>query len=263
MRAIIKLSHTPLELGQTYWISRKYRQAELYLDLSISQTPDQIYAYLFKILNYWSWRGDLRKARTTLEKIPQKSEPLSIYFWYLQETYERNWPAALKRLSSLSKDPIDFFTSFIPKSQLKGYIYQYLKEPELARTSFESARNLLKKTLFEIKMEDQPDDPRIHSSLGIVYAALGRKEEAIREGKFSVELNPVSKDALGGVFRVMDLAHIYVILGEYDIAIDKLEYLLSIPSYISVPILCLDPKWEPLRQHPRFQMLLKKYQGDS
>jgi serine/threonine-protein kinase len=61
----------------------------------------------------------------------------------------------------------------------------------------------------------------------------------------------------------VDLAHIYVLLGEYDIAINKLEYLLSIPSYISVPILHLDPRWDPLRQHPKFQRLLEKYSQDK
>jgi hypothetical protein len=54
-----------------------------------------------------------------------------------------------------------------------------------------------------------------------------------------------------------------VILGEYDIAINKLEYLLSIPSYISVPLLRLDPRLDPLRKHPEFQRLLEKYSQDK
>jgi len=247
-----------LELGITKSFLRKHSQAELYLDRSISLAPDQFFAYYINAANYWNWRGDLRKARATLEKIPRKNESLSIFFWYLQETYERNYPAALNRFSSISIDIINFSEVFILKSQLEGYIHRYMKKPELAHASFESACILLEK-----EMKKQPDDPRIHSSMGIVYAALGRTEEAIKEGKRAVELCPVSNDAFWGPAHVTHLAHIYVILGEYDIAINKLEYLLSIPSFITVPILQLDPKWDPLRQQPKFQQLLEKYSQDT
>ena len=70
------------------------------------------------------------------------------------------------------------------------------------------------------EVKQRPDDHRIHSSLGIVYAALGRNEEAIREGKLGVELFPVSKDALIGPYRVEDLALIYVLVGEHDAVMD-------------------------------------------
>jgi TolB-like protein/tRNA A-37 threonylcarbamoyl transferase component Bud32/Tfp pilus assembly protein PilF len=246
-----------LEIGLTNLFLRQYSQAELYLNRSISLAPDLVYPYLYKTLNYIAWNGDLVKARTTLERMPQKNDAVSTWFWFQLESFERNYPAALGRLSSLSTDIINFQTFFIPKSQLAGYINHYMKKPGLARISFNSARIVLEK-----EMKKQPADPRIHSSLGIVYAALGRKEEAVREGKRAVELYPVSKDAVFGSQTVLDLAHIYVLLGEYDIAIDKLEYLLSIPCWISVPMLQLDPMWDPLRRHPKFQRLLKKYSQD-
>ena len=76
-----------------------------------------------------------------------------------------------------------------------------------------------------------------------------------------MELFPVSKDALWGPYRVWDLAVIYTMLGEYDAALNEIEYLLSIPSPMSVPLLRLDPIYDPLRDHPRFQDLLEKYGG--
>ena len=247
-----------LELCNTYYVLRMYSQAELSVTRSISQAPDQNIAYITKAHNYYLWKGDLEKARATLERMPQKNEAISIFFWYVQEVCERNYPAALARLSSLSIDIINFGGFFIPKSLSAGAIYEYMKKPELARTSFDSARILLEK-----EMKKQPDDPRIHGQLGIVYAKLGRKEEAIREGKLAVELFPVSKDAMAGPQHVENLAYIYVIVGEYDLAINKLEYLLSIPSSISVPRLKLWHRWDPLRQHPKFQRLLKKYSQDK
>ncbi|MCH8316177.1 MAG: hypothetical protein IIA64_09410 [Planctomycetes bacterium] len=129
-----------------------------------------------------------------------------------------------------------------------------MNRPQLARADYETARALL-----ETKLQEQPQDERLHSSLGIAYAGLGQVEEAIREGKMGVELMPVSKSALEGVYRVEDLARIYVMVGEYDAAIDQLEFLLSHPGDLSIALLRLDPRWKPLWDHPRFQELVEKY----
>jgi len=67
----------------------------------------------------------------------------------------------------------------------------------------------------------------------------------------------LSKEALCGPYRVDDLARIYVMVGQFDAAIDQLEFLLSIPSALSIPLLRLDPVWNPLRDHRRFKKLLE------
>ena len=105
----------------------------------------------------------------------------------------------------------------------------------------------------------EPDDARLHSALGIAYAGLGDKQEAIREGKLAVDLLPVGKDAMRGICRVVDLARIYVMVGEFDLAINQIESLLSIPSELSIDLLGLDPAWNPLHNHPRFKKLIETY----
>ncbi len=70
----------------------------------------------------------------------------------------------------------------------------------------------------------------------------------------------MSKEAWRGAYRVEDLARIYVMVGEYDAAIDQLEFLLSRPGELSIPLLRLDPHWKPLWDHPRFQELVEKYE---
>ena len=92
----------------------------------------------------------------------------------------------------------------------------------------------------------------------MVYAGLGRKEDAIRAGKKGVELLPISKEAWRGAYRLEDLAVIYAQVAEPDLAIDHLETLLSVPSDLSVQLLRLNPKWDPLREHPRFIALLEE-----
>jgi hypothetical protein len=66
----------------------------------------------------------------------------------------------------------------------------------------------------------------------------------------------VSRDALFGPTALFALAEIYVRTGDYDAALDQLEYLLSIPSPVSIPLLRVDPLYAPLRGNPRFERLL-------
>ncbi len=241
------------EVAVTYMALRKYPEAERYYDRSIFLEPDMIYGYVWKAWNYWLWDGSIEKARAALEEMPKKMDSTSVYYWFLQELYEKNYKSALERLSSATIESIEIQEVYIPRAQLVGLIYQLMNEPERARAFFNSARAIL-----EREVKERPDDARVHSSLGIVYAGLGRKEEAIQEGEIAVELFPVSQDAFFGAERVEDLACIFTMVGDYEAALDKIEYLISIPSYFSVSLLQLDPIWDPLRNHPRFQRLLEE-----
>ncbi len=245
------------ELGGTYDFLRRYAEAVRYYDRSISLAPDQTTAYLYKAFSYWL-QGSLEKARATLEEMPKKTDPQSIHDWHInwiyQELYERNYQAALELLSS---DFVEWYAG--QKALNAGLVYWLMNEPELSRDSYDSARILLEK-----RAKEHPDDPWTHRRLGLAYAGLGRKEEAIREGKLAVELYPVSKDAFWGPGYVFYLAWIYVIVEEYDAALDKIEYLLSIPYELSVQQLKIDPRFDPLRDHPRFKRLLEENsQNDS
>jgi serine/threonine-protein kinase len=86
------------------------------------------------------------------------------------------------------------------------------------------------------------------------------KEAAVREGQMAVDLMPISRDAFAAPTYLRGLAQIHTMVGDYDAAIDLLDYLLSIPSWVSVPALRLHPMWDPLRDHPRFQALLETYE---
>ena len=135
-------------------------------------------------------------------------------------------------------------------------MYGLLGKPEMARAYYDSARVML-----EEKVAAVPDDARYHRGLGIAYAGLGRKNDAIREGELAAKLAPISQDAFYNFPIAISLTRIYVMVGEYEDAIDPLEYLLSIPAELSIPSLRVDPTWDPLRDHPRFQALLEKYGG--
>jgi serine/threonine protein kinase/tetratricopeptide (TPR) repeat protein len=242
------------EVGISYLWERSYEEAEEYFDRLIALAPDVVSSYSFKAVACWLRSGDLVRARATLERMPENNEPLSHYMWFMQEVLERDYQAAQNRIASFPVESIELAHVWLTKAQLEGLVYQFMDEPERARVSFESARGVL-----EREVAVRPGDGRIHSSLGVVYAALGRREDAIKEAKLAVEMIPVSVDGLIGPKQIDNLAVVYRSLGDYEAALDQMEYLLSIPSMVSVSVLRMDPGWDPVRDYPRFQRLLEKH----
>jgi len=241
-------------IAETYVIPHEYESAEKFFSQAISLAPDEINAYLYKAVNYCLWRGDTMSANATLTSIPEQNEDRTRLGWFRLYLNERNYGAAISQLAQMSRVPEPDQLRFVPRDQLAAIIYDLMNDPDRARAYFDSARVIL-----ENELNVRPDDHRVHSSLGVVYAGLGRKDDAIREGKLGVGLFPVLKDAWIGPCRVEDLAQIYVMVGEYDSAFNQMEYLLSVPSWVSVPLLRLDPRYDPLRKLPRYQKLVEKY----
>ncbi|MFB0565995.1 MAG: protein kinase [Candidatus Aminicenantaceae bacterium] len=247
----------PTELMFVYWYTRRYPQAIEAANQAIALAPDEVWPYLGKAFVYWSWKGKTEEARSALEAI-SKSHSWLPWAWFWQEMIDGRYREAIKRLSLTSGEWIRLKMFARPKSMLSAFAYELLNEPRLARRDYESAQLSL-----EAEIKKWPEDPRLHSSLGIVYAHLGRKENAIQMGKRAVELFPVSRDAVYGIPYAIDLAFIYTTLGEYEEALTQIEYLLSKPSWVSVSWLRHDPRWIPLLDHPEFKPLLGKYSKNS
>jgi TolB-like protein/Flp pilus assembly protein TadD len=242
--------------GETFMLLREYPEAEHYYDRAISMAPDVPDYYPSKAVLYVLWQGSTHKARAVLEHALQNAsflEDRNIVYWsVLVHVFAAKYQDALDQLSLLKSDAFDTQFYFIPKALLHAQINGLMKNQQLEQEYYESARKIL-----EVKIQEQPQDTRFHSALGIAYAGLGRKKEAIHEGKLAVELLPVSKEAWKGLYRVEALAKIYVMVGEFDASIDQLEFLLERPSQISIPLLKLDPAWDPLRDLPLFKKLVE------
>jgi serine/threonine protein kinase/tetratricopeptide (TPR) repeat protein len=243
------------QVGRTLMLLRKYQEAERYYDRAISLAPDLPLAYSHKARIYVQAEGSTKKARAVLAEALQnnKSEKNAdiINSLIMLDVFDRNYQEALDQLSLVSEDIDDQF-NFIPNSLRYAEIYGYMDENELAKKYYGNARSIL-----DAKIQERYEDARFHSALGIAYAGLWRKEDAIREGKLAMELLPVAKEAWRGLSKVEALAKIYVMVGESDAAIDQLEFLLSVPGELSIPLLRLDPVWDPLHNHPRFKKLLE------
>jgi len=253
-----RTSDTHFNKGQTYALLRMYDKAERNINRAISLSPDQMLNYWNFALIHLSRDRDFQKAQGVIDKAEQNvnslNAPLLLGMKYILYIYQKQYGEALKMLSLVEEATIDDQFQYVHKFHSKGLLYGYLGNSELEKVYYDSAR-----VLYEKLARDNPDDSRLYSSLGIVYAGLGRNEDALRAGKKGVDLLPISKEAWRGAYRVEHLAVIYTIVGEYDLAIDHLEALISMPSDLSVNLLRLNPKWDPLREHPRFISLLEKF----
>jgi serine/threonine-protein kinase len=250
----------PLQVAETYRYLRRYAEADRHYDRSIQLSPDQTTAYIDRAGNYWRWTGDTSASRRVLETIPEQDNPEVIARWFFQEAYERNWSAALNRLSSAPEFVAGptLTAGGGPRAWLEGLAHLWMGQPERARVGFQEALPHFEEQVSQ-EHQNRLVEAWFRSSLGMVYAALGREEDAIREGGRAMELVPVERDAREGTIFMGHMAVTYTRLGEPDLALDLIERMLSIPSDFSVPFLELDPEWDPLREHPRYRAILEKY----
>ncbi len=247
-------AYIPSELAMGYWYTRQYSKAIAACDKAIALSPTTTWPYLYKIFAYWSWKGPCKESRDVLKFLSEKHE------WYLftlcwQEVGDGNYEKALQLMSDTDRVWGTRTKMWaIPPDMFRAIIYDYLEQHENARKAYEASLAPLEKIVKEV-----PDDPRYRSSIGIAYASLGRKADAIREGKKAVELLPVTKDAVYGIGHLQDLALIYVKSGEFNMALRQIEQLLSIPSWISPVWLGWDIRFAPMKSYPGYDELLKKY----
>ena len=201
-------------------------------------------------------------GRRILENIPARLDSdgeVALTRWDMA-MLERDYAAAEKMLSDL---PVEKFqANDAPKTSYQG-------RTALARGDKESAQRYFTATIpaLEKRLRDAPDDPARHSFIGLLYAYMQRNEDAIREGRRAVELEPESRDAFHGAMAAANLAMVYALIGQQDAAITLIERLLStpgpfpglgtdLPFDITLADLRLRWEWDSLRSNPRFQKIL-------
>jgi len=146
----------------------------------------------------------------------------------------------------------DMQDTYEPKIFELGLIYYLSGNKTLCKIYADSAIAHLKS-----KIEEIPNDDRFYATLGKCYAFSGNDKQAIACGKKAVTLMPVILDANNGASKERDLMEIYIFTGNNDLALDKIEYLLSIPSDLSVGQLMIDPIFDKIRNLPRFQKIIE------
>jgi len=245
-------------LGLTHMFQRDFKTADKMFDRVMVASPQSGFPRLTKAFLAIISNGDVGSAENQLSSIPPGFDPQGLV------TSERVWVLTLQRKFADALHVAQQFRGEIlndqkfglcPKALLEGRLYLYQDDKMKAQAALERARPVA-----EQLVREAPDDWASHAQLGVVLAGLGRKEDAINEGKKAVELLPESEDAVEGPQATALLAEIFAWVGEHDEAFRLLDHLLKIPNGLTVSTLKLDPIWDPLRSDPRFQKLCEEKQ---
>ncbi len=246
-------------MGWNYVATRNYPAAAKIFDRAVAVAPETFAVRELRARMEFYERGDLRPLDQLLVSLPENVDPngtITLTRFNLK-MYQRKFGELVAILERSPAEKSRGETSApISKSFLLANAYAQLKEPEKARANYEAARELAEKAV----RENPSDGPR-HALLGLIYAGLGRCDEAKAEGNRAVELLPENRDAFDGPILAISRAHIYMLCGDEETALTALEHSLRTPAGITPSELRFDPAWDPLRNQPRFVALLKKYGG--
>ena len=248
-------------LAFNYEANRDFETAEKILDRALAAAPQSFAIRGLKAKLALEWKGDPSVTEKFLSEIPAGVDPEGIVTLSRINILilRRRFAEALQLVEKMPKETVHGEgTAPTPKAFFEGILHFMLGEKDKARADFERAR-----VIVEESVRDVPDDASRHAQLGAIFAGLGRKEEAIREGKRAVELLPESKDAFDGPQVTIALAQIYCWTGEKEQALQLIERSLSTPNGINVPLLKLDPVWDPIRDDPRFKALIDKHSAKT
>jgi TolB-like protein/Flp pilus assembly protein TadD len=240
-------------LALTYEAVRDFPAAAKAFDRAVALVPNSFEAKSLRARVEMQWKGDLGMMKTLLASLPPDFESFgtvaldrfNVCFFErkFDEALNVLWRSPLENLHGQTSTPL-------PKSFLAAQVYRLIPDAEKAHAEYEHASSIAQRAL-----EESPQDSARHALIGLIYAGLGRKEDAIREGNRALELLPESKDAMDGPVLVVAMARIYAITGEPEKAIDLLQHSLQTPAGLTVHEIRLDPTWDVLREQPRFKAL--------
>jgi tetratricopeptide (TPR) repeat protein len=208
------------------------------------------------------WRdGNLAPLQKVFADLKSYGDPEGIQAWMRWDTamLARDFAGAQAAVDGFPFETLpSVLGAPVPKSYLKGCIALASGDTARSQEWFEMARPVL-----EAEAIAHPDNETRHARLGLLYAYMGRKADAIREGERAVQLKPISNDAYDGPTQLGTLALIYARVGDPDRAISMIEKLLRTPAGVSFCEasmswweLHLRWQWDPLRNDPRFQKIL-------
>jgi serine/threonine-protein kinase len=253
------------QIALSYQEFRQFRAMAAALDRALALAPRDLDTQITRASVDLEWRANPRplheNIRTILRENPVAASDLAAQ-WFHLALCERDSRAVTEALAAIPPSGTAADLNF-PRSWCEGLAARSRGDAATAQAAFLAARGELERTVSE-----QPDYAPALCVLGLIDAALGRKDEAIREGLRAVELLPITKDSIDGAELAKHLAVIYALTGEKDLAIQQIEATLQIPSTLSYGNLKLHPYWDGLRSDPRFEKIVadlapKKTEGSG
>jgi serine/threonine protein kinase/tetratricopeptide (TPR) repeat protein len=239
----------------TYQALRRYKETVATLDKLLAIAPKDIAIKVWRAWVELQWRADPSPLHKTIEGAlteNPKTAPFIVLQWFDLVLSERDPSAAERVLAAMPAGGGYDENIPFPDSWWRGLVARLRGDQSAARAAFASARRELEQIV-----RDQPDYAAALCAIGVVDAALGNKEDAIREGERAIELVPVSKNAIDGARMIQYLAVIHAWTGDKDSAIERLAEAAKLPgSHVTYGYLRLHPVWDPLRGDPRFEAIV-------
>ncbi len=250
--------YTLQQIAVSYQLLGRYAEAVAALDRALAIVPDNAETRATRAGFYVFWKADTRPLHQTIDAILAQGPsaiPSAANFWFACALAERDPAAAERALVALGDNPC-WFESAISLSHSfgEGLLTRMTKDEARARAAFEAARAQQEKIV-----QAQPDYGPALCVLGLIDAALGRKDLALDEGRRAIALTPLEKDVNNGSRVLQYFAITAAWAGEKDLALQQLEAGLRAPaasSMLSYGALKLFPVWDPLRGDPRFEKIV-------
>jgi len=244
------------QITQTYVYLRRYSDAARTLERALAVTPRDATTRVARGLIELELRADTQPAYDAIQDLviedPSAVDSIAEQWFYLA-LCRRDWNETARALASIPPEGIVPVNVRMPRHFCEGVAARARGDAPAAEAAFTAARDEMDKLVRE-----QPEYAEALSVLGMSDAALGRKEEALREGRRAAELFPVTKDAVTGAEILRNLAITQAWAGEKDLAFTQLDQLLRIYCPVSYGQLRLHPWWDPLRDDPRFEKLVEE-----
>jgi TolB-like protein/class 3 adenylate cyclase/Tfp pilus assembly protein PilF len=247
------------QIALSYQFLGRYAEAIAALDRALGIMPDNVETRTNRDAFYLFWKADTRPLHQTIDAIlAQGSGAIASAAdtWFFCALAERDPAAAERALVALGDNPcwgegeINLSRSFG-----EGLLARMTKDEARARTAFEAARSQQEKIV-----QAQPDYSPALCVLGLIDAALGRKDLALDEGRRAIALTPVEKDVTNGSFVLQYFAITAAWAGDKELALQQLKTGLRAPTasvMLSYGALKLHPLWDPLRGDPRFEKIVE------
>jgi TolB-like protein/Tfp pilus assembly protein PilF len=250
--------YTLQQISLSYQLLQRYAEAIAALDRALAIVPDNAETRASRDLWYLCWKGDTRPLRQTIDAILAQGPGAIVSaadIWFFCALAERDPAAAERALVALGDNQCwNEGVIYLSHSFGEGLLARMTKDEARARTAFEAARAQQEKIV-----QAQPDYGPTLCVLGLIDAALGRKDLALDEGRRAIALTPVEKDVYSGSFVLQYFAITAAWAGEKELALQQLETGVRAPAasvMLSYGALKLFPFWDPLRGDPRFEKIV-------
>jgi TolB-like protein/tRNA A-37 threonylcarbamoyl transferase component Bud32/Tfp pilus assembly protein PilF len=247
-------TETLQQIALSYGVLHRYADEKSVLERALAIEPNDLDTKIALAALQFHSKADIQPMHQTIDLIRTANSAAiggCADEWLNCALAERDVAAVKDVLNTIDDTPLTDYSVHPTRLVIEAVIARMTKNDGDALALFTAARTEQEKTV-----EAEPNYGPALCVLGLIDAGLGRREEALREGRRAIELVPVEKDALVGPTMIKYLAMIAAWIGDKDLACEQLAIAIRPPSTVSYGQLKLLPFWDPLRGDPRFEKIV-------